>query len=135
MAFRADDMGRFQFSEEDTEDLWDSPSKRKEKRAKTNNPSGDGTTTPEPKHAHDEGDTLFDREESREAALRDELQSVRNINEVIEGLLGSLDRAKGNMDVRFLSLGICYKRKGNGLTRHQRELDCIADCQFGVYAT
>lgn len=102
MAFRAEDKGRFQYEDEDTEDLWDSPSKRKEKkRAKTNLSSGDGATTPEPKHAHEEADTLFDREESREAALRNELQSVRNINEVIEGLLGSLDRAKGNMDVRL----------------------------------
>jgi hypothetical protein len=28
---------------------------------------------------------------------------VRNINEVIEGLLGSLDSAKGNMEVMCLS--------------------------------
>ena len=42
---------------------------------------------------------MFDRQEAREAALRNELQTVRNINQVIESLLSSLDRAKGNMDV------------------------------------
>lgn len=101
MAFRgtAEEMEKFQLSDEDTEDLWDSPSKRKTKNAKPKIPSGDGTTTPEPKPSHEGVETLFDRQESREAALRNELQSVRNINEVIEGLLGSLDRAKGNMNV------------------------------------
>ena len=31
--------------------------------------------------------------------MRNELQTVRNINQIIEGLLGSLASAKGNMDV------------------------------------
>lgn len=43
-------------------------------------------------------DSLFDQEEAREAALRSELQSVRRINEVLGGLLSSLDQAKGNME-------------------------------------
>lgn len=41
----------------------------------------------------------FDAEEVREAALRKELQGVRNINEVIEGVIGTLEKAKGNMGV------------------------------------
>jgi hypothetical protein len=41
--------------------------------------------------------------ESREAALRKELESVRQINKVVEGLVQSLEKAKGNMDVGFLS--------------------------------
>ena len=40
-----------------------------------------------------------DPEEAREAALRRELEGVRNINSVIEGVLASLERAKGNMGV------------------------------------
>ncbi|KAK3332074.1 DASH complex subunit Duo1-domain-containing protein [Cercophora scortea] len=39
----------------------------------------------------------FDTDESREAALRRELEGVRNINQVIEGVIGTLERAKGNM--------------------------------------
>lgn len=42
----------------------------------------------------------FDTDESREAALRKELEGVRKINEVIEGVIGTLERAKGNMGVR-----------------------------------
>jgi hypothetical protein len=41
----------------------------------------------------------FDTEEAREAALRKELEGVRKINEVIEGVIGTLERAKGNMGV------------------------------------
>ena len=44
--------------------------------------------------------TRFDTDESREAALRKELEGVRKINEVIEGVIGTLERAKGNMGVR-----------------------------------
>jgi hypothetical protein len=41
----------------------------------------------------------FDAEELREVQLRRELEGVRNINEVIEGVIGTLERAKGNMGV------------------------------------
>ena len=41
----------------------------------------------------------FDAEEAREAALRKELEGVRHINEVIEGVIGTLEGAKGNMGV------------------------------------
>jgi hypothetical protein len=35
-----------------------------------------------------------------EAALRRELEGVRSINAAIEGVIGTLERAKGNMNVR-----------------------------------
>ena len=38
-------------------------------------------------------------EDDRDAALRAELQNVRDINQVISGVLDSLNRAKGNMEV------------------------------------
>ena len=41
--------------------------------------------------------------ESREDALRKELESVRQINKVIEDVVTSLEKAKGNMDVCFTS--------------------------------
>ncbi|KAI9830378.1 MAG: hypothetical protein M1826_004801 [Phylliscum demangeonii] len=46
-----------------------------------------------------QGEARFDAEEEREAALRAELQGVRSINQVLEGVLSSLDRAKENMAV------------------------------------
>lgn len=95
----AEEMERLQLSDDDTEDLWNSPSKRAGKKTFNSN-IRDENTAMEPEQPPDGGDTLFDREEAREAALRNELHAVRNINEVIEGLLSSIDRAKGNMEVR-----------------------------------
>jgi hypothetical protein len=92
-------MERLQLSDEDTEELWNSPSKRG-----AHNPRSSDEKIPPAQPSHDAGDTLFDREEAREAALRNELQSVRHINEVLEGLLSSLDRAKGNMEVSRVSI-------------------------------
>lgn len=104
MTFRttAEEMERLQLSDDDTEDLWNSPSKRGINKNFTPKASVD-KTTPEPRAshdgAHDGDDPLYDRQEAREAALRTELHGVRNINQVIEGLLSSLDSAKGNMEV------------------------------------
>ncbi|KAJ5989122.1 hypothetical protein N7481_004332 [Penicillium waksmanii] len=93
----AEEMERLQLSDEDTEDLWDSPSKR-QTRQTFKQRSSEEHIAPEPRPIQDNSDNAFDREEAREAALHHELQSVRNINEVLEGLLGSIDRAKGNME-------------------------------------
>ncbi|RHZ67520.1 uncharacterized protein CDV56_108583 [Aspergillus thermomutatus] len=94
----AEEMDRLQLSDDDSDDLWNSPSKRRSNKPTHHHKvPEERSTTPETRPSHD-GETLFDRQEAREAALRHELQTVRNINQVIEGLLGSLDRAKGNMD-------------------------------------
>ncbi|RAL15558.1 uncharacterized protein BO97DRAFT_363263 [Aspergillus homomorphus CBS 101889] len=90
-------MDRLQLSEDDSDDLWNSPSKRGNNRH-TPKVLKEESLSPEPTKVPHDGETLFDRQEAREAALRSELESVRKINQVIEGLLGSLDRAKGNMD-------------------------------------
>jgi len=111
MTFRttAEEMERLQLSDEDTEDLWNSPSKRGTNKSFTPQASGE-KATPEPRAshdgAHDGADPLYDPQEAREAALRTELHGVRNINQVIEGLLSSLDSAKGNMEVRHTHVNI-----------------------------
>lgn len=97
----AEEMERLQLSDDDTEDLWNSPSKRGAKKAYRARSSDDTAPAPQPPQ---DADTLFDREEARTAALHNEIQAVRNINEVIEGLLGSIDQAKGNMEVGAASL-------------------------------
>lgn len=94
----AEEMERLQLSDEDTEDLWDSPSKRGTRQTFKQR-SSEEHVTPEPRPTQDNVDNVFEREEAREAALHNELRSVRNINEVLEGLLDSIDRAKGNMEV------------------------------------
>lgn len=43
----------------------------------------------------------LDTDEAREAALRKELAGVRHINEVIEGMIGTLEKARSNMNVRI----------------------------------
>lgn len=96
----AEEMERLQLSDDDTEDLWNSPSKRAAKTAFDSEVPSENTAA-SPQQPQDGGDTLFDREEAREAALHNELHAVRNINEVIEGLLSSIDRAKGNMEVGY----------------------------------
>lgn len=45
-----------------------------------------------------------------EAALRKELEGVRHINESLEGVIASLERAGGNMNVSCLRL---WNRYGN----------------------
>ena len=109
----AEEMDRLQLSDDDTEDLWNSPSKRGNQKLH-HRAVKEESLSPEPTIPHDEGETLFDRQEAREAALRSELESVRKINQVIEGLLGSLDCAKGNMDVGFVSVHLPATRFSSG---------------------
>jgi hypothetical protein len=86
-------IAKLSVSDED-EDLWASPSKK--------------STKPEPSKAQDpvvrssqsrHNESRYSEEEAREEALQKELRSVRNINQVIEGVIESLDRAKDNMEV------------------------------------
>ena len=43
-----------------------------------------------------------DSQESRHAALRKELENVKSVNRVVEGVIESLQKAKGNMNVRTI---------------------------------
>jgi hypothetical protein len=79
----------------DHEDLFASPSERTAGRAPHQQP--DRTKTPTAQNSRYDAE---EAQEAREAALRRELEGVRNINEVIEGVIGTLERAKGNMGVR-----------------------------------
>lgn len=70
-------------------EAWDSPSH--DAQAGPQSPR----TPKTPRTPRGQGETL-----DPEAALRKELQGVRHINEVIEGVIETLERAGGNMDVR-----------------------------------
>ncbi|KAK2765640.1 hypothetical protein FQN54_008495 [Arachnomyces sp. PD_36] len=89
-------MDKLQLSDEDTEDLWISPSQRRPK-SRSGKDSTDSEKMPESSLPRND-DTLYDQEEARDIALRRELESVRNINQVIESVVDSLARAKGNME-------------------------------------
>ncbi|KAK4164501.1 DASH complex subunit Duo1-domain-containing protein [Cladorrhinum sp. PSN259] len=58
--------------------------------------SGGRSITPQ-QQSSNSNNTRFETDESREAALQRELEGVRNINTVIEGVISTLERAKGNM--------------------------------------
>ncbi|KAK4217290.1 DASH complex subunit Duo1-domain-containing protein [Rhypophila decipiens] len=92
--------------QEDEEDVFASPSPSKPPRGSSKRPAAaqqqPSSTTAEgrsktPTTTPANQNTRFDTQETREAALRRELEGVRNINQVIEGVIGTLERAKGNM--------------------------------------
>lgn len=86
------DIGTLDLSDSDTEDLFASPSKASKQSQKPNAKSD----APSNRNV----ESKYDAEQARETSLRRELESVRSINEVIEGVVSSLDVAKGNMDVK-----------------------------------
>lgn len=86
------DIGKLDLSDSDTEDLFASPSR-------ASKPTQKSTKQTEPAPPRKE-ESKYDAEQAREAYLQRELESVRSINDVIEGVVNSLEHAKGNMDVR-----------------------------------
>jgi hypothetical protein len=91
------DVGGLDLSDSDPEDLFASPSKVSKPSQKpltrvveSSGASGGGQRN---------GESKYDAEATKEANLKKELDSVRSINEVIEGVLSSLECAKGNMEV------------------------------------
>ena len=86
----ASDFERLDLSDEDTEDLFGSPSAKEPKT-----PTNDTDTSSNQRN----GESKYDAQQARNAALEKELKGVRNINAVIEGVISSLETAKGNMDV------------------------------------
>ncbi|KAF1959761.1 hypothetical protein CC80DRAFT_545201 [Byssothecium circinans] len=83
------------FSDSDSDALFDTPAARKAKQKATDaGDTGEGAAAGKSrtKESH------YTTEEAREAALRRELESVRNVNKVIEGVVESLEKAKNNMD-------------------------------------
>jgi len=81
--------------EENTSELFASPSRVARNKHSKSQIQQDGIQLPT------KSESKYDAEAAREAALKRELEGVRNINEVIEGVLSSLEVAKGNMDVHF----------------------------------
>lgn len=80
---------------DDEPDLWTSPVKNIPPESRPKTPKTPRTPrTPKTPTANDHRSEPLDRE----AMLRKELQGVRSINQVIEGVIGTLQRAGGNMN-------------------------------------
>lgn len=90
-------MDDLNLSDSDTDALFDTPAARKNKQRAQDAgaEAGEGAAAgrARAKESH------YTTEEAREAALRRELESVRNVNKVIEGVVESLQKAKDNMGV------------------------------------
>lgn len=95
------DIGKLDLSDSDVdnEDLFASPSRPSKSTQKLPTKSAESNAP-----AQRTGESKYDTEQAREANLQRELESVRSINEVIEGVVSSLETAKGNMDVRHFQL-------------------------------
>ena len=89
------DVRALNLSEEDTEDLFASPSKISQARQKLRAKGNDSSNAQQPRSA----ESKYDAEQAKENSLKKELESVRSINELIEGVVSSLETAKGNMEV------------------------------------
>lgn len=83
----------------DADDLFASPSQTEKNPAQVKSSASNNKNTTSQNIRDPPIDSAVDREEAREAALRQELAGIRSINEVIEGVVESLERAKGNMEV------------------------------------
>ncbi len=88
-------------SDSDTDALFDTPAARKNKSkhgtdANASAGAGAASRKSRVKESH------YTTEEAREAALRQELENIRNVNKVIEGVVESLQKAKDNMAVRTI---------------------------------
>jgi hypothetical protein len=91
-------MGALELSDSDEEALFDTPAARQNKKkaqdAGADGGEGAASGKTRTKESH------YTTEEAREAALRRELESIRGVNKVIEGVVESLQKAKDNMAVR-----------------------------------
>lgn len=79
----------------DDSDLWTSPVKNDPDERPPKTPKTPTPRTPRTPPANDHQSEPV----NRDAMLKRELNGVRNINEVIEGVIGTLQRAGGNMEV------------------------------------
>lgn len=107
------DIGKLDLSDSDTEDLFASPSKVSKPRQKSVSKPAESNNA----STQRSGESKYDAEQAREASLRKELESVRSINEVIEGVVSSLECAKGNMEVGWRGLFILHGRMADRADR------------------
>lgn len=81
-----------------TEDIWAYPSDTAKDAQPAECPKTPKTpkTPKEHKTSHNEPESAYDRE----AVLRKELEGIKSVNRAVEGIISTLERTKGNMNVR-----------------------------------
>src|SRR5438105_1353137 len=103
MAADPDDF-ELNLSDDNTDALFDTPGKPKTLGKDSNDASADATASipSRPRSLSRQSDG-----ETREAALQRELESVRGVNKVVEGVIESLEKARDNMGVGHPAKQIC----------------------------
>ncbi|OCK78428.1 hypothetical protein K432DRAFT_427295 [Lepidopterella palustris CBS 459.81] len=89
-------MDDLTLSDSDPDALFDTPAARKV-LSKSDNPTDTPSQGPAPMKTRP-NESRYSTEEARNAALGKELESVRNVNKVIEDVVESLQKAKNNME-------------------------------------
>jgi hypothetical protein len=92
------DMDALQLSDSDSDALFDTPAARKNKNKTAHDAGANAGESAAGAKARAK-ESHYTTEEAREATLRRELESIRNVNKVIEGVVESLQKAKDNMEV------------------------------------
>jgi len=90
----ARDIAELGLDDSDQDNLFDSP-ETVSKPNGNNNASNGSAADPTPSRSRP---SRYDNEEAREGALRKELDSVRNVNKVIENVIQSLEKSRDNMN-------------------------------------
>lgn len=84
----------------DSEIGFDTPAPATKSKVPLADPHSPSASPDQPRHQRTE--SRYTTEEAREAALRRELEQVRSVNKVIEGVVESLEKARSNMNVRVI---------------------------------
>lgn len=124
------DIEKLDLSDSDPHYLFASPSQQDKKSALNRKDKETELSNDQSTHKARNGESRYDSEEAREASLRNELESVRSINQVMEGVIESLERAKGNMEVR-------QRFHHDGLDKADIMVygtECFTHCKLRIYA-
>lgn len=111
-------MDALNLSDSDSDALFDTPAARQNKKKAHDAGTDAGASVADGKTRVKE--SHYTTEEARDAALRRELESIRNVNKVIEGVVESLQKAKDNMEVRGTRCG-CNRNTDSWP-------DCLQNC-------
>jgi hypothetical protein len=105
-------MDALNLSDSDSDALFDTPAARQNNKKAQDAGTDAGEAAPGAKTRAKE--SHYTTEEAREAALRRELESIKNVNKVIEGVVDSLQKAKDNMEV---GVPLCWNAPSLTLAR------------------
>jgi hypothetical protein len=138
----APNLERLDLSDTDTDELFASPSRDNKIPDPADNFNIKQPRETEPSRPNNntqarQQESRYDSDEARVEMLRKELDGVREVNEVIEGVQASLERAKGNMEVRtdILATSEILRYSSVNDAIYTLVLDCLTYSYVGINAS